>query len=62
MTNKMKIKLENLSRLYNAWDAINDFDLDECDYAKDQLDKVIISITQELVELYRNSNETDTEY
>ena len=51
MTQEMKNKLNTLSRLYAAWDAINAEDYES---AQEQIDKVIISITQELVDLYQN--------
>lgn len=56
MSFEMKKKLENLSKLYEVWNSLKDLDLDDADFAMAQIDQVIISITQELVELYRNEN------
>ena len=56
MSQEMKNKLENLSKLYDAWNTIEQLEKgEETEYAQDMIDQVIISITQEVVELYRKS-------
>lgn len=55
MPQEIKNKLENLSRLYAAWDRLYKLDNEDVSYSLDQIDKTIISITQEIVEWYRNA-------
>ena len=50
-------KLIQLEYMCNAWCEIYDYDADALEIAQSQVEKAIISIAQELVEVYRTEKE-----
>lgn len=51
-------KLIQLEYMCNAWCEIYDYDADALEIAQSQVEKAIISIAQDLVEVYRTEKET----